>query len=106
MAELSRTRKSEKKSKRRREESEANTSGKSAKKSRREEKKPSKKASVESTKAKEDENSQDAVARKLAKLTVDERKSYEERAALKSQTLHEYVLRRIQKKSEKDAPKR
>jgi nucleolar protein TMA23 len=45
----------------------------------------------------------DAVAKKLAKLSVDEKKSYEERAQAKGQSLEEYVRRRIQKKDEQRA---
>jgi nucleolar protein TMA23 len=43
----------------------------------------------------------DAVARKIAKLSAKEKAAAEERAAAKKQTLHEYIMRRIQKKSEK-----
>jgi nucleolar protein TMA23 len=43
------------------------------------------------------------VAKKLAKLKPAEKADYEARAAEKGQTLEQYVLRRIQKKTEKDA---
>ncbi|KAF2476111.1 uncharacterized protein BDR25DRAFT_300908 [Lindgomyces ingoldianus] len=46
---------------------------------------------------------QAAVAAKLAKLSEKERAQCEERAALKNQSLEEYILRRIQKKNEKRA---
>ena len=48
---------------------------------------------------------QDAVAAKLAKLKPSEKAEYESRAATKNQTLEQYVLRRIQKKTEKRAIK-
>jgi nucleolar protein TMA23 len=47
--------------------------------------------------------SESDVAKKLAKLSVDEKKSYEERAQAKGQSLEEYVRRRIQKKDEQRA---
>lgn len=40
------------------------------------------------------------LAKKIAKLSVDEKSEYEKRAAAKGQTLEAYVARRIQKKSE------
>ncbi|KNG51901.1 dna-directed rna polymerase ii subunit rpb1 protein [Stemphylium lycopersici] len=43
-----------------------------------------------------------AVAKKLAKLKPAEKVEYETRAAEKGQTLEQYVLRRIQKKTEKN----
>jgi nucleolar protein TMA23 len=47
----------------------------------------------------------DPVAAKIAKLSTKEKAEYEARAALKNQTLEQYVLRRIEKKSDKKAPK-
>jgi nucleolar protein TMA23 len=44
---------------------------------------------------------QAAVARKITKLSPKKKAMYEERAALKKQSLDEYILRRIQKKSAK-----
>ncbi|CAA9967033.1 zf-RING-2 domain containing protein [Pyrenophora teres f. maculata] len=46
---------------------------------------------------------QDVVAKKLSKLKPAERTDYEARAAAKGQSLEQYVLRRIQKKTEKNA---
>lgn len=43
------------------------------------------------------------LARKIAKLTVDEKATYGQRAAAKGQTLETYVARRIQKKREERA---
>lgn len=43
------------------------------------------------------------LAKKIAKLSVDEKATYEQRAAAKGQTLETYVARRIQKKSEQRA---
>jgi hypothetical protein len=40
------------------------------------------------------------ISKKIAKLSPEKKAEYEERAALKSQSLEEYVLRRIQKKSD------
>lgn len=40
------------------------------------------------------------LAKKIAKLTVDEKTTYEKRAAAKGQSLEAYVARRIQKKNE------
>lgn len=60
-----------------------------------------KKARVEKVKG----NNQDAVATKLAKLKPSEKAEYETRAAAKNQTLEQYILRRIQKKTEKRATK-
>ena len=45
----------------------------------------------------------DGVAKKLAKLSIDEKKTYAERAQAKGQSLEEYVRRRIQKKEEQRA---
>jgi len=45
------------------------------------------------------------VAEKLSKLKPAERTDYEARAAAKGQSLEQYVLRRIQKKTEKNATK-
>lgn len=47
----------------------------------------------------------EAVVAKIAKLKPEEKKEYEKRAAEKNQTLSQYVLRRIQKKAEKQATK-
>jgi hypothetical protein len=47
-----------------------------------------------------------AVAAKIAKLSAAERSQYEERAKAKNQTLQQYVLRRIQKKSDKSERKK
>jgi nucleolar protein TMA23 len=47
------------------------------------------------------DDSKAAVAAKVAKLTALEKTQYEERAKAKNQTLEQYVLRRIEKKSEK-----
>jgi nucleolar protein TMA23 len=49
-------------------------------------------------------NDQKAVAKKLAKLKPAEKADYETRAKAKGQTLEQYVLRRIQKKTEKRTP--
>lgn len=46
---------------------------------------------------------QTAVTRKIAKLSPKKKASYEKRAAEKKQTLNDYILRRIQKKSAKRA---
>jgi hypothetical protein len=46
-------------------------------------------------------NEHDAVAAKLAKLKPAEKAEYEARAAAKKQTIEQYVLRRIQKKTAK-----
>ncbi|KAI4921306.1 hypothetical protein J4E85_008651 [Alternaria conjuncta] len=46
-----------------------------------------------------------AVTKKLAKLKTEEKAEYETRAKAKGQTLEQYVLRRIQKKTETRAPK-
>ncbi|KAI4617739.1 hypothetical protein J4E83_006071 [Alternaria metachromatica] len=46
-----------------------------------------------------------AVTKKLAKLKPEEKADYETRAKAKGQTLEQYVLRRIQKKTETRAPK-
>ncbi|KAF1926316.1 uncharacterized protein M421DRAFT_68219 [Didymella exigua CBS 183.55] len=43
------------------------------------------------------------LAKKIAKLSVKERTTYEQRAAAKGQTLEVYVARRIQKKNEERA---
>lgn len=43
------------------------------------------------------------LAKKIAKLSVDEKITYEKRAAAKGQTLEEYVARRIQKKNDQRA---
>ncbi|KAF2628875.1 hypothetical protein BU25DRAFT_22995 [Macroventuria anomochaeta] len=43
------------------------------------------------------------LAKKIAKLSVDEKTTYEERAAAKGQTLEMYVARRIQKKNDQRA---
>ncbi len=48
---------------------------------------------------------QKAVAKKLTKLKPGEKADYESRAKAKGQTLEQYVLRRIQKKTETRAPK-
>lgn len=40
------------------------------------------------------------LAKKIAKLSVDEKSTYEKRAAAKGQTLEAYVARRIQKKND------
>jgi len=45
------------------------------------------------------------VAEKLSSLKPAERTDYEARAAAKGQSLEQYVLRRIQKKTEKNAAK-
>ncbi|KAJ5020894.1 hypothetical protein J3E73DRAFT_357143 [Bipolaris maydis] len=87
---------SEKKNKRKREEKEASASKKSKK---------SKDSSEKTSKSQPSDNDQDAVAKKLAKLKPDEKAEYETRAAEKGQTLEQYVLRRIQKKAEKDTTK-
>ncbi|KAG9383106.1 hypothetical protein A1F94_007027 [Pyrenophora tritici-repentis] len=75
----------DKKSKRKREESDAKAS------------KKSKKADAKGTE-------QDVMAKKLSKLKPAERADYEARAVAKGQSLEQYVLRRIQKKTEKNAP--
>jgi hypothetical protein len=49
------------------------------------------------------ERSLPAITKKIAKLSAEERAQYEERAALKQQSLELYVLRRIQKKKEKNS---
>jgi nucleolar protein TMA23 len=46
---------------------------------------------------------QKAVARKIAKLSPKKKALYEERASAKKQTINEYILRRITKKSTKRA---
>ena len=43
------------------------------------------------------------LAKKIAKLSVDEKTTYDKRAAAKGQTLEEYVARRIQKKNDQRA---
>lgn len=50
-----------------------------------------------------EEKEKAALSRKIAKLSEEERAQYEERATSKSQTLEEYVRRRMQKKAEKKA---
>lgn len=55
--------------------------------------------------AKTSKKNKDPVAAKLAKLSEKEKTEYEARAALKNQTLEQYVLRRIEKKSDKKAPR-
>ncbi|EUC46707.1 hypothetical protein COCMIDRAFT_92080 [Bipolaris oryzae ATCC 44560] len=87
---------SDKKNKRKREEKEASASKKSKK---------SKDSSEKVSKSKSRDNSQDVVTKKLAKLKPAEKADYETRAAEKGQTLEQYVLRRIQKKAEKDITK-
>jgi nucleolar protein TMA23 len=82
--------KSDKKNKRKREEAHASTS------------KKSKKVKDNTTETKDD---QKAVARKLAKLKPADKADYETRAKAKGQTLDQYVLRRIQKKTETRSPK-
>jgi nucleolar protein TMA23 len=61
---------------------------------------------VATARAKEEPNAeisrqQAALTKKIAGLTVQERAQYEKRAASKSQSFEQYVLRRIQKKVEK-----
>ena len=56
-------------------------------------------------KSKGNSDGRDVVSKKLAKLKPAEKAEYEARAAAKGQTLEQYVLRRIEKKSEKDANK-
>lgn len=87
----------DKKSKRKREETEADDKKKSKK---------SKDESRNCLKLKASDNGQDAIAKKLAKLKPTEKAEYEARAAAKGQTLEQYVLRRIQKKMEKNAAER
>jgi nucleolar protein TMA23 len=65
--------------------------------------KKSKKDKKDKKKDKKAGSESDVVAKKLAKLSVDEKKSYEERAQAKGQSLEEYVRRRIQKKDEQRA---
>lgn len=43
------------------------------------------------------------LAKKIAKLSIDEKATYEKRAAAKGQTLEAYVARRIEKKNEQRA---
>ncbi|KAH7086107.1 hypothetical protein BKA63DRAFT_501081 [Paraphoma chrysanthemicola] len=57
-------------------------------------------SSQENKKSTKDE---DAVTRKINKMTSEEKATAEERAAAKKQTLHEYILRRIQKKADKNS---
>jgi nucleolar protein TMA23 len=45
------------------------------------------------------------LAKKIAKLSMEEKATYQERATLKGQTLEVYVARRIQKKKEERANK-
>ncbi|CAN9344611.1 unnamed protein product [Alternaria alternata] len=77
--------KSDKKNKRKRDEAEAPSGMKS------------KKAKGRTAELKDD---QKAVAKKFAKLKPAEKTDYETRAKAKGQTLEQYVLRRIQKKTE------
>ncbi|RMZ67402.1 dna-directed rna polymerase ii subunit rpb1 [Pyrenophora seminiperda CCB06] len=63
------------------------------------------KASKKSKKANAKDTEQDLVAKKLDRLKPTERTDYEARAAAKGQSLEQYVLRRIQKKTERSAPK-
>jgi nucleolar protein TMA23 len=59
------------------------------------------KKSRKEKKSKKDDG--DVVAAKLAKLSVEEKATYTERAAAKGQSLEEYVKRRIEKKAEQRA---
>ncbi|KAG9188590.1 hypothetical protein G6011_07295 [Alternaria panax] len=81
---------SDRKNKRKRDASDASTSRKSNK------------AKGDAAETKRD---QKAVAKKLAKLEPMEKADYETRAKAKGQTLEQYVLRRIQKKTETRTPK-
>ncbi|KAF1914454.1 hypothetical protein BDU57DRAFT_540381 [Ampelomyces quisqualis] len=64
-----------------------------------------KKARAKEPEAKKLPSSKDdaAVARNIAKLPPNKKARYQQRAAAKKQTLHEYILRRIQKKAAKHA---
>ncbi|USP79318.1 hypothetical protein yc1106_06592 [Curvularia clavata] len=88
------TKSSDKKNKRKREGAEIEISKKSKTESSRKTLKP-----------KDSSDGKDIVAKKLAKLKPAEKAEYETRAAAKGQTLEQYVLRRIEKKSDKDAAK-
>lgn len=81
---------SDKKSKRKRDDREATVS------------KRNKKTKNEESTLKTSKQDSGAVAKKLAKLKPAEKVEYETRAAAKGQTLEQYVLRRIQKKTEKN----
>lgn len=88
----------DKKNKRKRQDDEAPKEVKKAKKAST---KPIKAdAPVQKTPSSKDEA---AVAKKIAKLSPKKKEGYEQRAAAKKQTLHDYILRRIQKKSAKHA---
>jgi nucleolar protein TMA23 len=63
----------------------------------------SKKSKKDKKSKKASSSDTDVVAKKLAKLSVEEKKSYTERAEAKGQSLEEYVKRRIQKKEEQRA---
>lgn len=85
---------SEKKSKRKRGDTDAASEGKKTNKDRKVKKEE-----------KVDGKDQAVVAAKIAKLKPSEKAEYETRAAAKGQTLEQYVSRRIQKKEEKRAAK-
>jgi nucleolar protein TMA23 len=86
--------KSDKKSKRRRQDNDVVATVKKAEK-----------AEAKGDKGQERSSTKDqkTVARKLAKLSPKKRALYKERAAAKKQTINEYILRRISKKSAKRA---
>ncbi|KZM22950.1 uncharacterized protein EKO05_0003896 [Ascochyta rabiei] len=83
-----------------------------AKKSTDRKNKRKREAEGESSKSKKSESKKDKtsgdkdtkkLAKKIAKLSVDEKSTYEKRAAAKGQTLEAYVARRIQKKNDQRA---
>jgi hypothetical protein len=92
---------SDKKSKRKRQDEGESVKVKKAKKDN---KKTAKVAKTEKSAPKDNvisDKDQAAVARKITKLSPKKKATYEERAALKNQTIDEYILRRIQKKASK-----
>jgi hypothetical protein len=92
---------SDKKSKRKRQDESESVKVKKAKK---DDEKTAKAAKTAESAPKDNiisDKDQAAVARKITKLSPKKKATYGERAALKNQTLDEYILRRIQKKSSK-----
>jgi nucleolar protein TMA23 len=94
---------SDKKNKRKREADDAPQEVKKAKKANMKREKTAQKASATTTNSAQ---GQSATARKIAKLSPKKKAWYEQRAAVKNQTIEEYISRRVEKKSAKKSAKR
>jgi nucleolar protein TMA23 len=91
---------SDKKNKRKREDESALKEAKKAKQAKKSDTKDNKNGKPTTAPSTKD---QAKATRKIAKLSPKKKASYEKRAAEKKQSLNDYILRRIQKKSEKRA---